>query len=100
MAAWGSAPGLAQRRTVSAEGAIHCGAIRFEFRANRCVDSRFQRLSFIPSKSWGDAPGSYEFALLALDRCAEDSARYNDQRPSCRLLKQASQAARNRATSD
>jgi hypothetical protein len=28
--------------------------------ANRCVESRFQRLFIIQSESWGDAPGWYE----------------------------------------
>ena len=35
---------------------------------NRCVESRFQRWSIIRSESWGDAPGWYENALLALNR--------------------------------
>ena len=35
--------------------------------ANRCVESRFQRWSIIRSESWGDAPGWYESALLALN---------------------------------
>jgi hypothetical protein len=33
---------------------------------NRPVESRFQRWSVSRSKSWGDAPGWYEGALLAL----------------------------------
>jgi hypothetical protein len=32
------------------------------------VESRFQRWSLIRSESWGDAPGWYEGALLALNR--------------------------------
>src|SRR5476651_92313 len=36
--------------------------------ANRRVESRFQRWSIIRSESWGDAPGWYESALLALNR--------------------------------
>jgi hypothetical protein len=46
---------------------------------NRRVESRFQRWSIVRSKSWGDAPGLYESALLALStyvgRASEHSPR-------------------------
>jgi hypothetical protein len=32
------------------------------------VKSRFQRLSIIGSESWGDAPGGFENARVALNR--------------------------------
>src|ERR1700680_209192 len=52
--------------------------------ANRCVESRFQRLFIIRSESWGDAPGWYESALLALNRypaCAQRFASLPQDEP-------------------
>jgi hypothetical protein len=40
--------------------------IWMELTAHRCTESRLQRLLMIRSKSWGDAPGWYERALMAL----------------------------------
>ena len=40
--------------------------IRMQLTAHRCIESRFQRLFIVRSKSWGDAPGLYEGALIAL----------------------------------
>ena len=40
--------------------------IRIRLTQNRCTESRFQRLSVVPTKPWGAAPGSHESALTAL----------------------------------
>jgi hypothetical protein len=42
-------------------------AICVELKANRSVESRFQRWPIIGSESWGDAPGWHENAPSALN---------------------------------